>query len=182
MKTKTNKIKTLFLVAVSCLLSLSSKAQQIEFKQDALVFIQSIAITTSYADLIETLESKKIEIQKTKNKNKTESISFKISQKEFTVLYSRDKKIIYVCTYSNLPLDSKYPGFDILLDDLEKNGFKEHKIPVTSSDVDTFVSSVRHYNKESYPFQFIIKHFNTGPSYIYIYDEKFGSIDKFTTI
>lgn len=181
-KTKTNKVKTLFLVAAVCLLSASTNAQQLEFKEAALVLVQKIALTTTYTDLIQMLESNKVEIEKRKDKNRTESITFTLGQKKFNALYSKDKKLIYVCTYPASMFDGRYPSFSSIVDDLEKNNFKGYEKPEASDDYTSLVVSVRYFDKVGYPYQIIMKSFSKGSTYIYFFDKKFGSIDQFTSL
>jgi len=172
MKQIFNKLKTVALVMVASLLSTYGFAQdQISFNEMSLSIIQSIAFTSGYDDMIELETSKKLDIKRYKNEDRTEAMYFTIAEKEIKLLYSADKKLIYARTdfdhYSNTVFEK-----------LEENGFKRTDEPITMDNV--FDASIWYYNKNKYPYEYVISsesHSNTRD--IYIFNKAFGNLKKF---
>ncbi|MGQ3089180.1 hypothetical protein, partial [Flavobacterium sp.] len=159
-------------VLIASLLSTYGFAQdQISFNEMSLSIIQSIAFTSTYDDMIELETSKKLDIKRYKNEDRTEAMYFTLVEKEIKLLYSADKKLIYARTdfdhYTNTVFEK-----------LEENGFKRTDEPITDENV--FGPSIWYYNKANYPYEYIISsqmYSNTRD--IYIFDKAFGNLKKF---
>ncbi len=173
MRNISNKIKTLVLTIAAFIISSSGFAQQIEFKDMTLGIIQSIAYTTTYDDIISLGDSKKTELTKKTNTDKTESLDFKIGDREISLRYSKDKKFIYAMSSYN-----RYSEDNKTVEQLLENNFERtHNM---KTDSDAFGPVTWYYNKSGYPYEFAIYipgYTNTND--VYIFNKEFGTFEKF---
>jgi|GEM_PF-5054844 len=129
MKQFFDRITTITLVMSALFFSPYSFGQnQIDFKEITLSIIQSIAFTSTYNDMTTLEESKKLEIKRYKNEDRTETLYFTIAEKEIRLRYSADKKLIYANTTFEYYTRTVF-------DKLEETGFKRTDEPITQDNV-----------------------------------------------
>lgn len=173
MKNTFNKSRNLFLIVAIFLTSSYSFSQKLQFRDITLSILQSIPYTTTYSDIIALGESKKIELTKKTNKDKTESLNFKMGARDITILYSKDKKFIYAMTTA----DQESEDYKTTQQLTENNFERTHNMKTKG---DAFGDVTWYYNKVSYPYEFAIY----VPVYgnmndVYIFNKEFGSFEKF---
>ncbi len=174
MKNLSNKIKTTILTAAIIFISASSFGQKIQFTDYTLGFLQSIPYSTTYDDIIAMGASNSaMELTKTINADKTETLNFKAGARKITIVYSKDKKFIYAMTSSE-----KGEFGDKTAEQLLENNFEStHSM---KKDVDAFGPVTWYYNKASYPYEFAIysaQYINTRD--VFIFNKEFGSLSEF---
>lgn len=174
MKAKMKKIKIIFFAAVTYLVSVSSYGQ-VNLKDRTLGLLQSIAFESTYDNIVPLFNAINFELlDQTKNKDKTEKLSFKISDdKTIYLLYDANKKLIYAkITYALLSI--RVPPYEFT-NDLEANNFTND----VEKHENMFSFFFTQFSKKDYPYKFIMYSDLKSVQHIYIYDPNFGNYDKF---
>lgn len=172
MENKTNKLRKLFFVLTICLISSSSSAQ-INFKDKMLKLFQAIAFQTTYDNIIPSLKKGNFNLKSSEKKdNGTELLTFEIAKnQDITVVYSEKKELIYTKI-----ITSNTVFLAITCDtDLKANDFVEFGEMKTLFEKTVIVN----YKKEDYPYQFSIWQIGYFTDGIYLFNPKFGTLDKF---
>lgn len=166
-------MKNLLLTIILSLSAVLSAHAQIDFKDKMLGLFQAIAFQTNYDNIIPSLKRANFNLKSREKKgNGTELLTFEIAKnQDISVVYSENKELIYTKIIS---------GSTVLLAvtctaDLKANNFVNFGEKKTLFERTVVVN----YSKPDYPYQFAIwqiGHFMDG---IYLFNPKFGALDKF---
>lgn len=170
MKKKIKILQMVNLMLLFCAISTYSYGQ-IEFKGVTLRLFQGIAFRTTYENVIPALKSGKFNLQSIEiKKDKTELLTFKASEQNVQVLYSENKKLIYIKLLT---------GNAIQIGQKTNNELKENDFVIFNEVLGLSRKLEVNFKKEGYPYQFTIWQIGYFKESIYLFNPEFGVLENY---